>query len=345
MTAPHHPAHSTTSSGPPRGGDTVITVSNLRKVYGTKVAVEDVSFEVARGEIFGILGPNGAGKTTTVETLAGLRTADGGTLRILGVDPQRDPATVREQVGIQLQESTMQPKLTVREALRLYAAFYPNPAEPEDLIRRLGLTDRADTRFENLSGGQKQRLSIALALVGRPQIAILDELTTGLDPQARRDTWNLIEQVRDEGVTILLVTHFMDEAERLCDRLVIIDDGTVVREGSPEQLTRNSSGERYFRITLPATAEISAADFDQIPEVSSARPVSNGHGADTTSATPRQWDITGADRVLAAVVAALDQRGIIPDDLRTSTRTLEDVFVDVVREDHADSTAAPQEAS
>ncbi|MFV0533174.1 MAG: ABC transporter ATP-binding protein [Cumulibacter sp.] len=195
----------------------VVRVANLRKVYGTKVAVDGVSFDVQPGEIFGVLGPNGAGKTTTVETLAGVRTQDSGDVRVLGYDPQREPAQVREVLGVQLQESQLPKKLRVAEALQLYASFYADPEDPEVLLSMLGLQDKRDTAYDDLSGGQKQRLSIALALIGRPKVAILDELTTGLDPQARRDTWAMVERVRDSGVSIILVTHFMDEAERLCD--------------------------------------------------------------------------------------------------------------------------------
>src|SRR5215469_13687631 len=183
----------------------VIECGHLRKRYGTTVAVDDVSFTVARGEIFGILGPNGAGKTTTVECVSGLRRPDYGEIRVLGLDPRRDRAAVRLRVGVQLQESQLQDKLRLAEALELFSSFYPRPADWRALADELGLTAKLSTPFAKLSGGQKQRLSIALALIGNPEIAILDELTTGLDPQARRDTWDLIEHVRDRGVTVILV--------------------------------------------------------------------------------------------------------------------------------------------
>lgn len=307
-------------SPPPRGGDTVIQVSDLRKVYGRKVAVSSVSFQVARGEIFGILGPNGAGKTTTVETLAGLRTPDGGTLEVLGVDPHREPAIVKRRVGVQLQESSLQGKLRVREALQLYARFYDDPADPEELIRLLGLSEKADTAYDDLSGGQKQRLSIALALIGNPEIAILDELTTGLDPQARRDTWDLIESVRDSGVTILLVTHFMDEAERLCDRLIVIDDGTVVAQGSPAELTSGGADGRSFRLVLPDAADPRDLGIADLAEVSDIQADKNG------------WTIHGGERVLPAVIAALDHQGIVPMEVATRATSLEDFFVNLVRD-------------
>ncbi|MDR0483311.1 MAG: ABC transporter ATP-binding protein [Cellulomonadaceae bacterium] len=224
----------------------IIEVTNLQKIYddaaGRTVAVDDVSFTVQPGEIFGVLGPNGAGKTTTVECLAGLRDATGGTMSVLGVDPQHNPQAIREHVGIQFQQAEMHDKITVREALELFAGFYPNPAHVETLITLLGLEEKANATFKTLSGGQKQRLSIGLALVGRPKIAILDELTTGLDPVARQDTWELVRRVKAAGVTVLLVTHFMEEAERLCDRLVIIDHGKVIAEGSPASLIDQTPG-------------------------------------------------------------------------------------------------------
>lgn len=214
----------------------VIEVNNLHKRYGDTVAVDGVSFTVDEGEIFGILGPNGAGKTTSVECIEGLRKPDGGTVSVLGLDPGRDRSELRERIGVQLQHSELPDKLKVAEALDLYASFYRDPADWEELLDSLGLAGKRDTAFKKLSGGQQQRLSIALALVGNPEIAVLDELTTGLDPHARREVWRLIQQVRDRGVTIILVTHFMDEAERLCDRLAVIDAGRVAAIDTPAGL-------------------------------------------------------------------------------------------------------------
>jgi ABC-2 type transport system ATP-binding protein len=202
---------------------TAVEVDRLHKEYGAKVAVEDVSFTVDEGEIFGILGPNGAGKTTIVECIEGLRTPERGTIRVLGLDPRHDRRELRQQVGAQLQESQLPDKLTVAEAISLYSSFYRRPADGAALLETLGLSGQHNRRFRKLSGGQKQRLSIALALIGRPRIAVLDELTTGLDPQARRDTWALIRDIRAQGVTILLVTHLMEEAERLCDRAMLVN--------------------------------------------------------------------------------------------------------------------------
>jgi ABC-2 type transport system ATP-binding protein len=202
-----------------RAGAAIVEVSHLHRRYGATVAVEDVSFSVAEGEIFGLLGPNGAGKTTTVESIVGLRVPDAGTIRVLGLDPLADHAALRERVGVQLQESAQPPKLRAGEALLLYASFYRHPDDPEHLMETLGLSDKRETFFRDLSGGQKQRLSIALALIGRPTIAVLDELTTRPDPQARRDTWDLVKAVRDRGVTTVLVTHDMQEAQHLCDQV------------------------------------------------------------------------------------------------------------------------------
>ncbi len=210
-----------------------VEVDNLIKKYDDRLVLKGVSFTVAPGEIFGILGPNGAGKTTTVESIVGLRRPDGGTIRILGLDPQKDRDQVRKRVGVQLQEARLPDRLKVWEALDLYSSFYGTPVAWRELADRLGLDDKLETRFSELSGGQRQRLSIALALVGDPEVAVLDELTTGLDPAARRETWDLIEDVRSRGVTVLLVTHSMEEAEHLSDRLALIDQGRVSRGGHP----------------------------------------------------------------------------------------------------------------
>ena len=292
----------------------VIEVSHLRKTYGPKVAVDDVSFTVAAGEIVGILGPNGAGKTTTVESIAGLRTPDAGEVRVLGLDPRRDGAALRERLGLQLQESEMPAKITVREALALYASFYADPADPAELVRDLGLADRVDTQFRRLSGGQKQRLSVALALVGNPEVAILDELTTGLDPQARRETWGVVERIRDRGVTILLVTHFMEEAERLADRVLLIDAGRVVAEGTPAQLAARTTAQTV-RFTLPEP--LPAGLLEQLPGVASVVV----DGAD--------YEVRGAE-IAVDVVLAVTGAGLRPHHLRVEQGSLEEAFVSIV---------------
>ena len=228
---------------------TAIEVDHLSKRFGAKVAVDDVSFAVAEGEIFGLLGRNGAGKSTTVDCVAGLRAPDHGRIRVAGLDPRRDRGELRHLLGVQLQESGLPDKLTVAEVMRLYASFYRHPADTDGLLAMLDLTEKRNTRYRRLSGGQKQRLSIALALIGRPRIAILDELTTGLDPVARRDTWAFVEDIRNQGVTIMLVTHFMTEAERLCDRVAILDHGRLAAIGTPAQLARPTLEDTFVALT------------------------------------------------------------------------------------------------
>src|SRR5690606_6073762 len=250
-------------------GMNVIEVSHLHKRYGDTVAVDDVSFTVEEGEIFGILGPNGAGKTTTVESIEGLRRPDRGHIRVLGLDPQRDRSQLRQRVGAQLQETRLPDKLKVWEALDLYASYYHRPADWPALLQTLGIAGQRDTRYRKLSGGQKQKLSIALALVGNPQVAVLDELTTGLDPQARRDTWNLVERVRDRGVTIVLVTHFMDEAERLCDRLAVIDSGRIVALDTPARLVSQVGEEQ--RVRFRPSRPLDETLLTELPEVTGLR--------------------------------------------------------------------------
>ena len=215
---------------------TVIEVSGLVKRYGATTALDGIDLTVDRGEILGILGPNGAGKTTAVECIGGLRTPDEGEVRVLGLDPLRDRARLRPVVGIQLQKVMLQDDLEVGEAIELYRSFHRERADVDELLADVGLTAKRGTRFKGLSGGQAQRLSLALALVGRPRIALLDELTTGLDPRGRRDVWDVIERLRADGTTIVLVSHFMEEVERLCDRVVLVDGGRVVADATPAEL-------------------------------------------------------------------------------------------------------------
>ncbi|MCE7004724.1 ABC transporter ATP-binding protein [Kibdelosporangium philippinense] len=291
----------------------VIEVRNLHKRYGSKVAVDDVSLTVREGEILGVLGPNGAGKSTTVESIAGLRTPDRGSIRVLGLDPLRDRASLTRQLGVQLQDGQLPARLKVAETLELYSSFYPNPADWRELMSSLGLT--AKVPYGKLSGGQKQRLSIALALVGNPRIAILDELTTGLDPQARRDTWELIEGVRARGVTIVLVTHFMEEAERLCDRVALIDAGRVVTVDTPVGLTEQARIEQ--RVQFRPTRPVDEALFRGLPEVSSV--VRRGELV----------IVTGDANVLNAVTAVLARNQIVAERLRVEQASLEDAYVEL----------------
>jgi ABC-2 type transport system ATP-binding protein len=291
----------------------VIEVQNLHKTYADTVAVDDISFAVQEGEIFGILGPNGAGKTTTVECIEGLRRPDGGRIRVLGLDPQRDRAELTQRLGVQLQDSQLPGRLRVAEALDLYSSFYRTPADWRGLMDVLGLGDKRNTRFGKLSGGQKQRLSIALALLGSPQVAVLDELTTGLDPQARRDTWDLIEGVRDRGVTIVLVSHFMEEAERLCDRVALIDKGRVVVVDTPAALAEKVDAEQriQFHPSVPFDDSLLAG----LPEVTSII---------------RRGDVvvvTGSGNALNAVISVLARNQIVAEQLRVEQAHLEDAFL------------------
>lgn len=291
----------------------VIDVEHVRKQYGEKVAVDDVSLSVEEGEIFGILGRNGAGKTTTVECIVGLRKPDRGRIRVLGTDPWRGGPGLRERVGVQLQESALQDKLTVAEAIDLYGSFYRTPADGRALLDVLGLAGERNTRYRKLSGGQKQRLSIALALIGRPRIAVLDELTTGLDPAARRGTWGLIEDIRRQGVTIVLVSHFMEEAERLCDRVAMIEAGRVAAIGSPAGLAGRLGGEQ--RISFHPSGPLDGALLADLPEVTSV------------TRTGGTVVVTGTADALMAVTSALARRGIVAHELRVEQPSLEDAFV------------------
>lgn len=291
----------------------IIEVTHLHKRYGDTVAVDDVSFTVEAGEIFGVLGPNGAGKTTTVECVSGLRTPDRGQVTVLGLDPRRDRRELREKVGVQLQEHRLPDKQTVAEAMALYRSFYREPADGHRLLDMLGLTDKRNTQYRKLSGGQQQRLSVALALAGRPTVAILDELTTGLDPQARRDTWDLVDQVRDSGVTIILVTHFMDEAERLCDRLALIDGGRLVALDTPAGLVASVAAEQRVRFRPSA-----ALDERLLTDLSEVTGVQR-HG--------QQVLVTGTGNLLQAVTSVLARQQIIAHDLRVEQASLDDAFV------------------
>jgi len=290
-----------------------VEVAHLRKTYGTLVAVDDVSFTVAEGEIFGILGPNGAGKTTAIECAIGLRRPDAGTIRLLGLDPHADPHQVHEIVGVQLQSGALPDKLRVGEILEEYRSFYRDPADVDELLDVLGLAAKRGDYYRSLSGGQRQRLSIALALIGRPRIAVLDEMTTGLDPQARRDTWELIEQIRDRGVTIVLVTHFMEEAERLCDRVALIDHGRVVALDTPARLATQARGGKTVRF-LPS-APFEDRLLTGLPEVS------------WVEREGQHVAVTGTGELVNAVILALHTAGVTARDVQLDSSNLEDAFV------------------
>ncbi|MER6559563.1 ABC transporter ATP-binding protein [Streptomyces sp. NPDC001027] len=304
----------------------VIEVTDLRKTYDGRAVVDGVSFAVEEGEIFGVLGPNGAGKTTTVECVEGLRAPDGGRVRVAGLDPVADHDKVARVLGAQLQQSELQPKLTVREALELYASFHRRPLDWGPLAERLGLTSKLGTRFAKLSGGQKQRLFIALALIGDPRIVVLDELTTGLDPRARRDTWQIVEDVRANGVTVLLVTHFMEEAQRLCDRIAVIDQGRVAALDTPANLVRRSAGATVISFT--PSAPLDDRDLNALPELVS---VEHRDGRVTLS---------GTDETVNAVVTLLARHRVTAHQLRVLDATLDDAFLDLTKNAPHDADAA-----
>jgi ABC-2 type transport system ATP-binding protein len=294
-----------------------IEVAELEKRYGPTRAVDGVTLSVASGEVFGLLGPNGAGKTTTVEILEGYRRPDSGSARVLGLDPVRDGAQLRPRIGVMLQEGGLAPGLRPLEALRLFAAFYDEPDDPERLLELVGLTDAQRTIVRRLSGGQRQRLSLALALVGRPSVLFLDEPTAGMDPHARATTWRLVRELRDSGVTIMLTTHAMDEAEQLCDRVAIIDRGRVVACGTPSELTRGAVRDEVQFSTDPG-----------LPVAELARALGIDTGA-VVEASPGEYvvkaDATPA--VVADLAIWLRERNVRLGELRAGRRSLEEVFL------------------
>ncbi len=291
---------------------TVIEVEGLHKAYGDHVAVEDVGLEVRAGEIFGLLGPNGAGKTTTVEILQGLRRRGRGRVRVLGLDPERDGDRLRRRIGAQLQSSALPDRLRVGEALWLFARDHNGAAPLDHLGRRWGLERLWRRPFAKLSGGEQQRLFIALALVNRPELVFFDELTTGLDPQARRATWDLVRQVREDGATVVLVTHFMEEAEHLCDRLAIVDQGRVVATGTPPELIGRGDASQRVSFSWPGA---DAAWLSQLD------------GVERVTRRGDAVEVAGGGPLAVRVAAALAGRGVAPDDFRTHHPDLEDVFL------------------
>jgi ABC-2 type transport system ATP-binding protein len=297
--------------------DTIVQVERLRKTYGAIVAVEDISFEVKPGEIFGMVGPNGAGKTTTIECLEGLRKPDGGKVRVLGMDPQAEGQALCLRTGMQLQQSNLPDRMKVWEALDLYASFYPQAADWKELLTQLGLEDKRNAAFSKLSGGQKQRLFIALALLPDPQLVFLDELTTGLDPQARHAIWELVREIRRRGKTVILTTHFMEEAEKLCDRIAILDHGKIVALDTPANLIRGLRVEQrvVFSVdgALPAGFEKALAGTARL-EVQGERVTI--HGKDSQKVP-----------LVSQVVSLLGSQGVQFRDLRTEQPNLEDVFL------------------
>jgi ABC-2 type transport system ATP-binding protein len=295
-----------------------VEVAGLVKIYDDRRVVDDVSFSVDLGEIFGIVGPNGAGKTTIVESIAGLREPDGGSISVLGLDPGADHFELAQRLGVQLQESQLQPKIRVGEALETFASFYDAPADWRELMARFDLEEKVDTAFADLSGGMKQKLSAALALVGSPEMVILDELTTGLDPRARRSTWATVERIRDAGVTVLLVTHFMDEAERLCDRIMVVHDGQVAAIDSPDGLASSAGYEQ--RMTFVPTELVAPGELAAIPDVVD---VAVADGVTT---------VAGVGDVVVNVLTTLLDRGVRAERLRVEQAGLEDAYLAITGE-------------
>jgi ABC-2 type transport system ATP-binding protein len=292
----------------------VIQVEGIRKTYGRTVAVDEVSFDVQRGEIFGLIGPNGAGKTTTMECVEGLRSPDRGSIAVLSLNPVRDARTLQNRVGVQLQQAQLQKRIKVWEAVDLWASLYARPVNGEALLDRLGLTDKRNAWFMTLSGGQKQRLFIALALIHDPEVVLLDELTTGLDPQARRAIWDMVRGMRDRGKTVLLTTHLMEEAERLCDRVAIVERGRVIDIGTPAGLVRKYCPEQT--VVLATADDTAQARFERIPGVSSV------------TVQDARFTITGQnDNLVTDVIQCLSEHLITVTEFRTEMPNLEDVFL------------------
>jgi ABC-2 type transport system ATP-binding protein len=293
----------------------VIRVAGFRKTYGRVVAVDEISFDVRDGEIFGLIGPNGAGKTTTMECVEGFRTPDRGAISVLGLDPFRDVYTLQERIGVQLQQAQLQKRIKVWEAVHLWAALYRRKTSDGDrLLEQLGLADKRNAWFMTLSGGQKQRLFIVLALINDPELVFLDELTTGLDPQARRAIWELVRGIRERGKTVFLTTHLMEEAERLCDRVAVIEHGRLVDIDAPEALVRRHCPERTVVLTTgdPAAEQ----RFGAIPRVESV------------TRQDTRYTIRGSgDAFVTAVIHCLSEARITVTDFRTVHPTLEDVFL------------------
>ena len=293
---------------------TCIDVQHLRKIYGSVTAVEDLTFDVAQGEIFGMVGPNGAGKSTTVECVEGLRSPSGGQIRVLGLDPQKDKYVLQPHIGVQLQQSALQSRIKVWEAMDLFASLYPHAIDWRVLLERVGLAEKRNTAFANLSGGQQQRLFVALALVHDPELVFLDELTTGLDPQARHTMWEMVREIRERGKTVFLITHFMEEAERLCDRVAIVDRGRLIALDSPENLIRSLDAENHVVFTTDDTSHLEK--LRNLPAVSNLEVIGD------------RVVISGKEEaVLAEVINALSSNGFHYHDVHTEQPTLEDVFL------------------
>jgi ABC-2 type transport system ATP-binding protein len=307
-----------------------IRVDGLEKRYGATTAVDGISFEVETGQVFCLLGPNGAGKTTTIECLEGYRAPDGGEISVLGMDPHVDEAALRRRIGVQLQEASLPARLRVWEILKLFSVLYERPAVPWDLLERLGLEAKRDTYFDKLSGGQKQRLFVALALINEPELVFLDEITTGLDPRARHSIWDLIRGIKDAGATVVLSTHFMDEAEALADRVAIMKSGRLVANDTPSTLIAGVRRREEVHLHIEGNVEISA-----IEAVEGVDEVERTQGGLTAHGGGRGW--------IARLVAAIDAQGAMLVDLSTRRPSLEDVYLQLTGEEEYESEATSPE--
>lgn len=290
-----------------------LSIDGLRKTYGSTVAVDDLSLDVAAGEIFGLIGPNGAGKTTVAECILGLRSQDAGSIRVLGMDPQANSKAFYRRVGAQLQNAALPDRLTVREAITLFRSFHSSTMDPDRLLQQWGLSDKQETQFKSLSGGQKQRLFVALSLIHEPDLVVLDEVSTGLDPEARTTIRQQLRTLRDDGTTILLVTHFMDEAESLCDRVALLDHGQCIALAPPEQLINQLEASYQVRFPVPPTFDPSA--------------LKQTNGVHDVKTVDGEVTVRGSDELLTTVVRHLTERGVVPERLHAERATLEDVFV------------------
>jgi ABC-2 type transport system ATP-binding protein len=299
-------------------GQPSLVVRALRKAYGSVIAVDGVDFEVRAGECFGLLGPNGAGKTTTIEICEGLLAPDAGSVELLGMHWETDTRELRQRLGVQLQDTQLSEKLTVGETLRLFRSFYRRGPLVADVIAMVQLEEKRDSRVGALSGGQRQRLAMACALVGDPDLLFLDEPTTGLDPQARRQLWSLIEGFKSSGCTTILTTHYMDEAQRLCDRVAIMDHGKIIALGTPRELIASIGVEHVVEFAVDgARGRLEVADLERIEGVRAARPESGGY----------QLQVLELHRAVPALLDELARRSVPLTELRTHSATLEDVFV------------------
>jgi ABC-2 type transport system ATP-binding protein len=297
--------------------EAVVQVRNLEKRYGTFKAVNDISFDIQRGEIFGLLGPNGAGKTTTLEMIEGIRTQDSGTITVFDFDTRKHRRRVQERIGVQLQATTLFPLLTVRETIALFGSFYPTEQRVDDLLREVALQEKAAAFPQDLSGGQRQRLALALALVNDPALIALDEPTTGLDPQSRRMLWDTVLRLRERGKTILLTTHFMDEAQILCDRIAIMDGGRIIAEDTPGNLIATLGARATLECVIADPTKLTQDALRRLPDVTDVRA-----GAERTVLYS-----SNAEATLIALLQAANTQNVTLDHLQIHAPTLEDVFI------------------